>query len=64
MLDVAVCVMWQEWTGEMKTREQELKESNSVSQSSTGLPAVRNVKTSKTQNSHVSNMALAVLLES
>lgn len=38
----------------MKTREHELKESSSVHQSLKGLPAVRTVENSKTQNSHVS----------
>jgi len=50
----SVCGAWQEWTGEMKTREHELKESSSVHQSLKGLPAVRNVENTKTQNSHVS----------
>jgi hypothetical protein len=38
----------------MRTREEELKKSSSICQSSDDLPAVRNVKMNKTQGSHVS----------
>ena len=59
----SVCGTWQEWTGEMKTREHELKESSSVHQSLNGLPAVRNVENSKTQNSHVSVYCIDITAE-
>ncbi|PNF26637.1 hypothetical protein B7P43_G06822, partial [Cryptotermes secundus] len=42
----------EEWTGEMRTREEELKKSSSIYKSSDDLPAVRNVKMSKMLGSH------------
>lgn len=42
----------EEWNGEMRTREEELKKSSRIYQSSEDLPAVRNVKMSKTQGCH------------
>jgi hypothetical protein len=45
----------------MKAREQQLKVCSSVSQRSADLPAVRNIKSTKTQDPHVSNRALALL---
>lgn len=47
----------------MRTREEELKKSNSIYQSSDDLPAVRNVKMSKTQGSHVSTQDIDIAAE-
>ncbi|XP_021942394.1 RNA polymerase II-associated protein 3 isoform X2 [Zootermopsis nevadensis] len=52
----------QEWTGKMKAREQELKKSSIVGQSSAYLPTVRNMKSTKTQNSDNCNQGTGLLL--